>query len=62
MLVRGPIGCCEANLGQGVLESTLLGCLGVTKIGFEIPAGLLCDLANNQATRNVGDPVAFEWK
>ena len=58
MLVGGAVGGGEADLGQGVLEANALGGLGVAQVGFEVPGGVLGDFGDDEATGDVGDPVA----
>lgn len=58
MLLRGAVRRQEADLREAVLEARGLGGLGVADVTLEVPVCALRDLADYEAARDVGDPVA----
>ena len=57
MLIVGAIACCEANLTERVVESSLLGNLSKLSVVVDVPTGALLDVGNDQPARNVGNPI-----
>lgn len=47
----------ESNRRERPFESPSFGRLGVTLVGFEIPAGALWDLADDQSAGDIGHPI-----
>lgn len=62
MLVIRTIASHEADLRESVLESDAFSGLGIFNILFERPISALRDLRDDEAARDIRDPVAGEFR
>ena len=61
VLVICTISCHEADLGQGIFETDLLGGPSIANVGVESPIRALGDFGDHEAAGDVGHPVSVLW-